>query len=181
MMLRPILLAAALMLAPALAHAQSADPFARARDGWVECHEANTVARTCSAIGTYRFAENGDVHNDAVMLLASQPLIVVNSTSTVYARDGMICERISRASIDQARIMVDGQPAPPAFDRQIKDSVWSVFASANEMCARTVTQGDVASVTIFFDGVEQPQLALQFRWIRPEGYTLAPAPESSAT
>ena len=33
-----------------------------------------------------------------------------------------------------------------------------------------------------FDGVERPDLAVRFRWIRPDaGYTLAPAPETSHT
>ena len=77
---------------------------------------------------------------------------------------------------------MDGQPAPPEFDRMVKDQVWSVFAAATELCSRVVAEGDAASVTIFFDGVERPDLALQFRWIRPDaGYTLAPAPETSAT
>lgn len=181
MMLRSGLVAAALTLAPALAHAQEADPFARARDGWVECHDANTVARTCAAFGAYRFAETGEVHNDVVLHVATQPLIIVTSTSTVYARDGMICERLDRAVIDAARITVDGQPAPPAIDQQLKNAVWSVFAGANELCSRVTTNGDVASVTVYLDGVEKPELAAQFTWIRPEGYTLAAAPETSDT
>jgi hypothetical protein len=44
------------------------------------------------------------------------------------------------------------------------------------------TNGDVASVTVYFDGVEKPELAAQFTWVRPDaGYTLAPAPETNET
>jgi hypothetical protein len=180
--LRAIFVAAALTLAPALAHAQSTDPFARARDGWVECHDANTVARTCSAFSAYRFDGSGEVHNDAVLHVNAQPLIIVYSTSTVYARDAMVCEHVDRAVIYSARITMDGQPAPPQIDQQIKNTVWSVFVGVNELCSRVTTEGDAASVTVYFDGVERPEFAAQFTWIRPEdGYTLAPAPETSAT
>jgi hypothetical protein len=180
-MLRAILIAAVLALAPTLGHAQTADPFARAREGWIECHDANTIARTCSGFGAYRFDDTGEVHNDAVLHLNAEPLIIIYSTSMVYARDGMICEHIDRSVIYAARITMDGQPAPSAIDQQIKNSVWSLFANVNELCSRVATDGDVASVTVYFDGVERPELAAQFRWIRPEdGYTLAPAPETSA-
>jgi hypothetical protein len=182
MMLRSVLVAAALTLAPALAHAQDADPFARARDGWIECHDANTVARTCSAFSAYRFEATGEVHNDAILHINEQPLIIVYSSSTVYARDGMICEHIDRAVIDSARVTMDGQPAPRELDQQLKNAVWSVYAGTRELCARSITNGDVVSITVYFDGVERPELAAQFRWIRPEdGYTLAPAPVISET
>jgi hypothetical protein len=180
--MRAVLIAAVLTLAPALAQAQSVDPFARAREGWVECHDANTVARTCSAFGAYRFLNAGDVQNDVMMHLSSVPLIIVYSTSTVYARDGMVCERISRDSIYSARITVDGQPAPPQIDQQIKGSVWGLFAGVNELCSRLAGEGDAVTVAVFFDGVERPDLAARFTWIRPDqGYTLAPAPQTSAT
>ncbi len=180
--MRALLVAAALMLAPSFAQAQSADPFARARGGWIECHDANTVARTCSAFSAYRFLESGDVMNDAIMHLNAEPLVIVYSTSTVYTRDDLVCERISRASIDSARITVDGQPAPREIDRQVKGAVWNVYTGVSELCTRTTTDADTGSVTVFFDGVERTDLAVRFHWIRPDaGYTLAPAPETSHT
>ncbi|MEQ1817935.1 MAG: hypothetical protein ABL871_04935 [Terricaulis sp.] len=181
--MRALLVAAAtLMLAPSLARAQSADPFARAREGWIECHDANTIARTCSAFGAYRFLASGEVMNDVIMHLNAEPLIIVYSTSTVYARDDLVCERISRASIESARITMDGQPAPREIDQQVKGAVWGLFANVNELCSRLTTDGDAVSVAVFFDGVERPDLAVRFRWIRPDaGYTLAPAPETSHT
>lgn len=182
-MLRALFAAVAvLLLAPAAAQAQAADPFARAREGWIECRDANTVARTCSAFSGYRFTPEGVVNNDVMMHLNAEPLIIVYSTSTVYARDGMICERVSRDVIYAARITMDGQPAPAEIDQQIKGTVWGMFANVNELCSRLNINGDVASATVYFDGVERPELAVQFRLIRPEdGYTLAPAPETSAT
>ena len=183
MMMRAILVVAALTLAaPALAQTQSADPFARARDGWVECHDANTIARTCSAFGAYRFLDSGEVMNDVIMHINAEPLVIVYSTSTVYARDDLICERVTRDVINSARVTMDGQPAPQALDRQLKDAVWSVFVGVNELCSRLTANGDVISVAVFFDGVERPDLAARFQWIRPDaGYTLAPAPETSET
>lgn len=182
MMMRAIFVAAVLSLLPALAQAQSRDPLARARDGWVECHDANTVARTCSAFGAYRFLESGEVMNDVVMHINAEPLVIVYSSSTVYARDDLICERVTRDVINSARVTMDGQPAPQELDRQLKDAVWSVFVGVNELCSRLTAEGDVISVAVFFDGVERPELAARFRWIRPDaGYTLAPAPETSET
>ncbi|MEQ1491198.1 MAG: hypothetical protein ABL932_11690 [Terricaulis sp.] len=182
MMMRTMLVAASLMLVPSLAHAQSADPLARAREGWIECHDANTVSHTCSAFSAYRFLDSGEVMNDAIMHLNVEPLVIVYSTSTVYARGDLVCEQINRAAIDSARVTVDGQPAPREFDRQIKDAVWNVYIGVSELCTRTTTNGDVGSVTVFFDGVERPDLAVRFHWIRPDaGYTLAPAPETSHT
>jgi len=173
------LAAAALSASPVAA--QQSDPLARARDGAVECYGPNVAARTCEGMVTYRVLDNGQIASSGIIFIQDDPTLIVYSTTSVYLRDGMVCERVQRSSIDDARITMDGAPAPEEVARAIRDAVWGVFVNVTEMCSRYASEGEAVDVTIYFDGVEQPEFADRLIWIRPEdGYTLGSANAEAA-
>ena len=180
--MRTVLAAAVLVFTALPASAQDDDPFARSRDGSIECLGPNPAARTCMAFSRYRFLENGEVVGETVMAIANEPFVLVGGASTLYARDGMICERVNRATVEAMRITVDGVDAPSNMSRELKDALWADIANVREMCTRYTPDGDGAISTFYADGVEMPEFADRVSWIRPEdGYTLAAPPEETAT
>jgi hypothetical protein len=145
----------------------------RARDGAIECIGPNTVARTCAVISNYRILGGGIIQNDAAVHIQNDPTIIVYVTSMLQLRDGMLCERVRKATIDAARITVDGQPAPVDVSQSIKDLLWEELTHVEEICSRYTAEGTGAVLAIYFDGVEKPDLADRVIWVRPEdGYTL---------
>ncbi|HYD86192.1 MAG TPA: hypothetical protein VEA80_01840 [Vitreimonas sp.] len=180
--MRSLVLAASLILAASgAAHAQTIDPVARAREGVIECLGPDRVARTCAAISNYRVLEGGEIANDAAVHIQNDPTVIMYGTSTLYVRDGMLCERVLRSTIDAARITIDGQPAPEDVAQSIRAAFWKALAGVTEICSRYTADGDGAAVAIYFDGVVQPELADRAIWVRPEdGYTIGAADASPA-
>jgi hypothetical protein len=179
--MRAILAAFLACAAAGSAYAQDVDPVTRTRDGVVECFGPNIVARTCEVISSFRVLDDGQILADGVVHIQNNPAIVLYATSRLSVRDGMLCERVERATIEAARITVDGRAAEPAIERQIKDIFWNNVGAFGELCTRYTADGAGATVTFFADGVERPEMANRVIWIRPEdGYTLG-APDALRT
>jgi hypothetical protein len=177
--MRSLLIAAAFIGVVAPAQAQDIDPVARVGDGFIECYSPDTVARTCGIIASYRVLEDGQILGDGIVYIQSNPTVLFYGTSRLYRRDGMLCERVERATIDAGRVTVDGRPAEAHVEREIKDLFWAGVAVFTELCTRYVADGVGASVRFYADSVERPELADSVIWVRPaDGYTLGAADRS---
>lgn len=175
--MRAVLLAAALAAcASPQAGAQQGDPLAPARGGAIECIGANVAARTCEIVSTYRFLPNGEIMNDYIMLIQNDPVVLAYGYEAVFLRDGMVCSPVGPADLEAMRFTIDGAPAPAEVTAELRAVFAQALAGVQEICVRYTPAGDRMRVTVFADGVEQPDLAVDTLWVRPEdGYTVGGA------
>lgn len=165
----------ALAAAPSV-RAQDSDPLAPAREGRIECISPNVAARLCGVMSGYRFLEDGKIANDYVMHIQNEPVVLAYGTDTVEVRDGMVCSRIEAGEIEAIRFTVDGRRAPSDIAEELRNAFALALTGIDEICSRTTPDGDTARVTVFTDGVEQPELAERMIWVRrQEGYTVGVA------
>ena len=178
---RIVLAAAVIVWAGFLASAaaQSADPFARSRDGAIECFTPDTVNHTCRAMSRYTFGSDR-IGNEAIVQLQSHPQVVMYASAAAYARDGMICGRSDLNEVRTARFTIDGAAADAETTARLRQAVQQAMSAlGREICSRYAPAGDGASVTAIIDGRERPELADRLIWIRPEdGYTIGGADAS---
>ncbi|GAA0638676.1 hypothetical protein [Brevundimonas lenta] len=167
-----------LIAALALLLAQDAGPLEPGRSGQVQCYGPDVAARTCTAIGAYRFAEDGTIWNDAQNLINAAPRIVLHATAKVYVRNDAECARQENRGDDITAIEVDGVPlegqALETARKQIADNMQTVLGDG-EFCTTYHPNPDGslrAAVTI--DGVDRPEFESTVLWIDPaQGWTLA--------
>lgn len=177
MTLRASLIAMALTFAAAPpARAQEDDPLAAARSGAIECLSPNVVARTCAQFTTYRFTEDGRIESESIALLQNDPEIVLYGKEVMYVRDGMVCSRVEPATFASLRFMVDGAPAPSDISNALRSVIIAALVGIEEVCSRSAANRDSFALTVYADGVEQPDLADTMIWVSPEdGFTLGAA------
>lgn len=167
-----VLISSASAVTPVFAQGDD-DPFARSRGGAIECYTPDTVNRTCRAMSRYRF-EEGRIGNDAMVLIQNNPTIVMYASTTVYARDGMVCGRSDPEEVRAARFTVDGAPAEESVTIQLRQAVQAMVESTgDEVCSRFAPSAEGATAAVIIDGVEHPELVEPVIWIRSEdGYSI---------
>ncbi|KQW84040.1 hypothetical protein [Brevundimonas sp. Root1279] len=159
---------------------QTGDPLAPARDGMVQCYRPNAAAKTCNAIGSYRFGADGAITNDAVNLLNADPLIVMHATAKVYVRDGAECSMIVNDPTTITAVEFNGAPLAgeqlAAAQKGIVDSMIAGLGGEGEFCTTYHPNPDGtlrAAVTI--DGVAKPEAESVVLWVNPaDGWRVAP-------
>jgi hypothetical protein len=166
-----------LVAAFALLLAQDAGPLEPARGGLVQCYDPDRAARTCRAIGAYRFTADGVVWNDAQTVISPSPRIVLRATTKVYVRDSAECTLPESRADEITAIEVNGTTLQgDVFEtarKQIADAVQATLG-AGELCStyHPNPDGSLRAVTVI-DGVERPELESTVLWIDPaEGWTL---------
>lgn len=168
-----------LMALLALAAApQDAGPLEPGRAGKLQCYGPNVAARTCTAIGAYRFDADGTIWNDARNQINAAPAVILHATGKVYVKDGAECARPENRAEEITAIEVDGtrlEGAPfEGARQQIAANITQVLGTG-EFCSTYVPNADgtlKASVTV--DGVARPEFESTVLWIEPDaGWTLA--------
>jgi hypothetical protein len=119
----------------------------------------------------YRFGAEGRIDADFIAHLENEPEVLMYGTDVAHVRDGMICTLMSPEDFTGLRFTVNGAAAPTeAFD-QVRDLLREALAGVDELCSRLAPGNDVIQVSVYADGVEQPDLAHTMIWVRPEdGY-----------
>lgn len=166
-----LLLAAALQVAaPALA-----DPLAPARIGDLQCYGADTVRRTCRAMGGYSFAADGKILNKAEVVLQDSPLVTMTTVSPVTMRDGAVCGPLS--GVDKAQIAVRGRRLPEAEAAPIRLQLQQSMAAmlGKQVCTTYRRSGDWWIAEVTMDGVAQQAMNDTLLWVPASaGYTVQP-------
>ena len=148
----------------------------------MECFSPNLVARTCEAMSSYRFLEDGEIANDGATALQSNPTIIAYGTSMLFMRDGLICSRVDATTFQDMRFTIDGQRATPDVEQELRQVFAGALAGINEVCWRYTPDSEGIGVTAYADGVENPDMADRMIWVRREdGYTLAAPAEAEET
>jgi hypothetical protein len=165
--------AALALLAP-----QDVGPLEPGRAGKLQCYGPNVAAKTCTAIGAYRFDADGTIWNDARNMISASPQVVLHATGKVYVKDGAECAHPLNRAEEITRIDVNGAALEgaqfTAARQQIADNINLVLGDG-EFCSTYVPNPDgtlKAAVTI--DGVARPEFESVVLWIEPDaGWTLA--------
>lgn len=168
-----------LMALLALAGApQDAGPLEPGRSGKLQCYGPNVAAKTCTAIGSYRFDADGTIWNIARNQINASPAVVLHATGKVYVKDGAECARPENRAEEITGIDVDGTPLQGdqfnAFRQQIAANISAVLGDG-EFCSTYHPNPDGsmrAAVTV--DGVARPEFESTVLWIEPDaGWTVA--------
>lgn len=168
-----------LMALLALAGApQDAGPLEPGRAGKLQCYGPNVAARTCTAIGAYRFDADGTIWNDARNQINASPAVVLFATGKVYVKDGAECARPQNRAEEITGIEVDGTRLEGAqFEgarRQIAANISAVLGDG-EFCSTYHPNPDGSMrATVTVDGVARPEFESTVLWIEPDaGWTVA--------
>ncbi|RYG17943.1 MAG: hypothetical protein EON96_05805 [Caulobacteraceae bacterium] len=168
-----------LMALLALAAApQDAGPLEPGRAGKLQCYGPDVAAKTCTAIGGYRFDPDGSIWNIARNQISAAPAVVLHATGRVYVKDGAECARSENREEEITGIDVGGTPLEGeqlnAVRQQIAANIGAVLGNG-EFCSTYTPNPDGtmrASVTV--DGVARPEFESTVLWIEPTaGWTLA--------
>lgn len=169
------MLSVILAMAMQAAAPAAADPLAPARIGDVQCYGADTVRKTCRAMGGYSFGAGGEILNRAEVILQDAPLVTMTTTSPVTVKDGAVCGPLS--GIDKAQIAFRGRRIPEADAVPIRAQVQRSMADVlgQEVCTTYRRSGDwwIAQVTL--NGVARPDMSDTLLWVPPSaGYSVQP-------
>lgn len=157
---------------------QDAGPLEPGRAGKLQCYGPNVAARTCTAIGGYRFQPDGVILNDARNMIGASPAIVLYATGTVYLKDGAECARSENRAEEITRIDVDGTPLEgeqfQTVRQQIAANISAVLGDG-EFCSTYHPNPDGSlRATVAINGVERPEFESTVLWIDADaGWTLA--------
>jgi hypothetical protein len=168
-----------LMALLALAGApQDAGPLEPGRSGKLQCYGPNVAARTCTAIGAYRFDPDGTIWNDARNQINATPAVILHATGKVYVKDGAECARSENRAEEITGIDVDGTPLQGdqlnAARQQIAANISAVLGDG-EFCSTYHPNPDGSMrATVTVDGVARPEFESTVLWIEPDaGWTVA--------
>ncbi len=168
-----------LMALLALAGApQDAGPLEPGRSGKLQCYGPNVAAKTCTAIGSYRFDADGTIWNDARNQINATPAVILHATGKVYVKDGAECARPENRAEEITGIDVDGTPLQGdqlnAFRQQIAANIAAVLGDG-EFCSTYHPNPDGSMrATVTVDGVARPEFESTVLWIEPDaGWTVA--------
>lgn len=169
-----------LFLAVALMQAQmlpDADPIKPAARGMLQCHQPDTVKRTCRSLAAYRLRKDGQFDNTAEVLLSPSPLVTMTTVTSISVASGMVCGVVRREDIAAAIVSIDGaalneERAGPVRIK-IADSMGSVIN--RRICTSYAPEGDVLIAKVTVDGVANPAFDQRVIWVAPgDGYRVAP-------
>lgn len=152
------------------------DPVGPARSGAMQCYTPNAATHTCSALAEYRFEQNGEITNPAAVMVQSNPLIVMHSTTRVVIRDHKICGRVLAGDADAATFEVNGAPASEDATVRLRQAIRQSLAELGEVCSLYTSDGAGGfTVSVDVDSVAHPEMAEHIIWVAPaDGYRVAP-------
>lgn len=171
------MIALALTLLLAAATPDATDPIGPAAQGKVQCYKPNTERKTCASTGAYTRRADGGIDNTAVVLVAANPLIVMEATSRVTMKGGAVCAPIVAADVDAARFTINGEPAPEDTAAKIKAALKGSMASllGHEACTAFAPDGAVLRAEVSVDGKREPSMDQRVIWVSPQdGYSVGP-------
>ena len=158
---------------------QDVGPLEPGRAGKLQCYGPNVAAKTCTAIGAYRFDADGTIWNDARNMINASPQIVLHATGKVYVKNGAECAHPENRAEEITRIDLNGAPLEGAqfttVRQQIADNI-NLVLGEGEFCSTYTPNIDgtlKAAGTI--TRLARPEFESVALWVEPNaGWTLAP-------
>lgn len=145
------------------------DPIGPALKGQQQCYTPDTARRTCRALAGYTVEPDGRILNQAEVLLAEEPPIIMHSVTEVTVRDGAICGR--REGVETATFTLGGRQ----LDEETSDNIRRLVAAGDEgeTCTRYVRREGSLWADPMVGGV--PAASHEVLWVSPDdGYKVGP-------
>ena len=168
-----------LMALLALAGApQDVGPLEPGRAGKLQCYGPDVAAKTCTAIGGYRFEADGTIFNDARNQINASPAIVLHATGRVYVKDGAECARSENRAEEITRIDVDGVPLEGEQFNTVRTQIAANISAVlgdGEFCSTYAPNADgTLKASVSINGTARPEFESTVLWIDADaGWTLA--------
>lgn len=159
----------------------AADPLGPAWEGLAQCYKPDEARKTCRALAGYRRSGDGQIINDAeVLLMESDPEMIILSSAPVFVRDGMVCGSGKFTVAELHTAIVDGVTITSKNDTTgLLDEIVRIlhaFAPGQEVCTlyEEVDDGRFKRV-VFYDGKRSADDGNVVIWVRREdGWRVAP-------
>ena len=145
------------------------DPIGPALEGQRQCYGPDTERRTCRALAGYTREPDGRLLNQAEVLIAREPPVIMHSVSEVVVRDGAICGR--GGGVETATFTLLGR----TLDEETTGNIRRVLTAEDrgETCTRYLDRGETLWADPVVDG--EPVPGDRVIWVSPEdGYVVGP-------
>jgi hypothetical protein len=109
------------------------------------------------------------------MMIVPAPLVTMEVRNSGKVQGDAVCNIVSRAEFDQAKMTMDGGPVNAAMEQAIRTQIVASIApmEGKNACARDKADGDVIVAEATLDGVARPELNQRYIWVKPEdGYKI---------
>ena len=174
--LRTALLALVVFTVPSLA-ASFPEPIARAADGQLQCYSPDKANKTCSALASFAPGKERQIITTAVILISTNPLIIMKGTASVLTRSGELCGVLSEQNIEDASFS-DGNDALDSTQGMLLRKVMEVSLQnvfGHEVCGSYVAKGATLFAQAKLDGEPMSGAAQRVTWVAPaDGYRVGP-------
>lgn len=174
-----IAIAALIILTDAAIHSDDGDPLAKAEQGYLQCYEPNEVTKTCRSLASYKRNADGTWDNTAIVLLAPNQPITLETVTPVSIKDGAVCGFIRREDVLKGKLRFSGQLVP---DDKAASALASIAESMTPLMNKEICTSYVASQT---DLTAKAKIAgetmsvpdQRVKWVPTlGGYSVAPNP-----
>ena len=172
-----VILASAWAFGSAAWSAPLPSPIAPANEGRLQCYTPDVARKTCQSLASYRSGADGVIENIAVVLIAPDPPIVMETVTPVEIMANQVCGAIRPKDIDDAKFTVGGQPADPTQATRLREAIRNAMKDIfdHQICTAYVPDGGVLLAKAIVDGVPRPALDQKVVWVAPdEGYKVGP-------
>ena len=152
-------------------------PIAPADQGRLQCYTPDVARKTCQSLAGYRSGADGAIENTAVVLVAPNPPILMETVTPVEIKAGQVCGAIRPKDIDDAKFTVSGQPADLTQATKLREAIRNAMKDMfdHQICTAYVPDGDALLAKAIIDGVPRPALDQKVVWVAPdEGYKVSP-------
>lgn len=152
------------------------DPIGPAASGKLQCYMPDAARRTCQSLAGYRSDGKGGFVNDAEILVDRDSAITMRSVTPVEIRDGGVCGRIIRESVEKAVFTLEGKPVAPAEAERMRALAIQSYERAfgREICTFYRPEADHFRTSATIDGEYADLRSVQVIWVRPDqGYRIA--------
>jgi hypothetical protein len=152
------------------------DPLAPAAAGKVQCY-VPTDRKTCTSLASYAAAPDGTFATSAIVMLSTDPLVIMQTTTEVRIRDGAVCGAIKKSDITGGSLTLSSEAVPAdkaaPFLEKVAQHLTPIIG--HEICTVFVPAGDGFIAKASLDGQAQPAQDQKVIWVAPsDGYKVAP-------
>jgi hypothetical protein len=172
-----MILVALLIVASTASVGASEDPLDPAKGGSVQCYMPDEGRRTCRSIASYVPIDSGTYANKAMVLIAREGPIILETVTPVTLKAGAVCgfireEDIRAGKLYVGRGLLPASKASPLLEQLAHSSSW---AKDMEICTTYVPTRDGLIAKVAYDGDYQKNSDQHVKWVRPsDGYSVAP-------
>lgn len=169
--------AVATLLVAAAGPLITAQPLAKAAEGWVQCYEPDESLKTCQSIAAYKQNGDGSWDNTAIVSISPTQPMTIETVTTVREENGAVCGYIRRADIMNGTLRLSGKPVPPGKALPLLRNFANGMAPMldRKICTTYAESFSGMIATASFEGADFAVPEQRVIWVLPShGYRVAP-------